>query len=148
MTALLFSLLTIAGGAEPIPAEVLALAAKARVAGPIVAWCGAQFASGESGGYAVAVSSAGRAGTYVAIDRNARATELGAFTDGADLACYSRGRAERLNRTIQQSETIEGSIRPRWKTTVICGFTDGTTAACWQYSPAQRSFVKVGGWVT
>ena len=31
---------------------------------------------------------------------------------------------------------------------LMCGFIDDTTAQCWQYSPADRSFVRVGQWIT
>jgi hypothetical protein len=37
---------------------------------------------------------------------------------------------------------------PRFNTTVVCGFLEDTVAECWQYSPDDRAFVKVGGWTT
>ncbi len=74
--------------------------------------------------------------------------DLAAFMPSADLSCYSRAEAEKLNIAISRSETIHGHITPRWSTTVVCGFVDETTATCWQYSPEDRLFVQVGGWVT
>jgi hypothetical protein len=122
------------------------LAAKARLA-PIVTWCRAEFQSGQSGSFAVAVRADG-AGRYVALDAGGRPTALSEFKGRADLSCYTRAEAEKLEQSIRQSETIHGQIAPRWNTTVVCGFTDETTAHCWQYSPADRTFVTVGGWTT
>jgi hypothetical protein len=134
--------------AQEKPQALTVLTAKAQLEGPIVAWCGAEFRSGQRGAFAVAVNSAAGGGRYVALDSDGRVTELAAFKSGAELACYSPAEAAKLNRTIKQSETIDGSIAPRWKTTVVCGFIDDTSAACWQYSPADRTFVKIGQWVT
>jgi hypothetical protein len=128
------------------PQELAALAAKAKVA-PIVTWCPADFQSGQQGSFAVAVGDHG-AGRYLVLDADGRVTALSEFTGRADLSCYTRVDAEKLERSIRQSETIRGQIAPRWNTTVVCGFTDNTTAHCWQYSPVDRSFVTVGGWTT
>ncbi|NOT25160.1 MAG: hypothetical protein HOP16_03560 [Acidobacteria bacterium] len=84
----------------------------------------------------------------MALDADGRVTALGSFTLVADLSCYSRAEAEKLGASIRQSDTIQGQITPRWATTVVCGFLDDTAAACWQYSPADGTFVKVGQWVT
>ena len=73
---------------------------------------------------------------------------LASFTGSAALSCYSRAEAEKLDVTIGRSEAIHGHITPRWRTTVVCAFVDNTTSVCWQYSPADRVFVKVGEWVT
>ena len=73
---------------------------------------------------------------------------LASFTGSAALSCYSRAVAEKLDVTIGRSEAIHGHITPRWRTTVVCAFVDNTTSVCWQYSPADRVFVKVGEWVT
>lgn len=134
--------------AQGIPSELAALAAKARLSGPVAAWCRAEFRSGHPGAYAVGVTSASGDGRYVALDADGRVTELGSFRRGADLSCYSPARAETLDVAIKQSETISGHIKPRWKTTVVCGFIDANAAVCWQYSPAERKFIKVGQWVT
>jgi hypothetical protein len=128
------------------PQELAALAAKAKVA-PIVTWCPADFQSGQQGSFAVAVGDHG-AGRYLVLDADGRVTALSEFTGRADLSCYTRVDAEKLERSIRQSETIRGQIAPRWNTTVVCGFTDNTTAHCWQYSPVDRTFVTVGGWTT
>jgi hypothetical protein len=129
------------------PAELQALVARAKLDGAVAAWCRAEFQSGQRGSYAVA-AGAGAGGRYLALDADGRATTLSAFAGRADLSCHTRAEAEQLDRSIRQSETIHGQVTPRWSTTVVCGFTDDTTAQCWQYSPADHAFVKVGGWTT
>ena len=130
-----------------MPAELEALVARTRLEGAVAAWCRGEFQSGQQGTHAVAVE-AGAGGRYLALDRDGRTTTLAPFTGRADLSCYTRAEAEQLDRSIRQSETIHGQIAPRWNTTVVCGFTDDTTAQCWQYSPADRAFVTVGEWTT
>lgn len=132
---------------QEMPPELVALAARARV-GNVASWCRAEFRSGHRGAYAVGLTSAGGGGRYVALDSDDSVTELGTFKRSADLSCYSRAQAEKLAVTIRQSDTIQGHIAPRWNTTVVCGFIDDTAAVCWQYSPDDRAFVEVGGWVT
>ena len=129
------------------PAELVTLMAKARLDGTVTAWCRAEFRSGRRGAFAVAVTRAG-GGRYVALGEDGRATELTPFSGKPDLSCYSRAEAEKLDRSIRQSETIHGQITPRWNTTVVCGFIDDTTAQCWQWSPTDRVFVRVGRWTT
>jgi len=147
MGALIVLALAMALQAMPKPPqELAALAAKAKVAA-IVTWCPAEFQSGQQGSFAVAVGDHG-AGRYLVLDADGRVTALSEFTGRADLSCYTRVDAEKLERSIRQSETIRGQIAPRWNTTVVCGFTDNTTAHCWQYSPVDRTFVTVGGWTT
>jgi hypothetical protein len=133
---------------QEIPAEVSALLAKSGVGGKVTAWCRAEFRGGQRGAYAVALASRSGGGRYLALEPDGRRTELGTFTGDADLSCYSRAEAETLDGTIRQSETIRGRVVPRWNTTVVCGFLDETSAECWQYAPASRTFVKVGQWVT
>lgn len=135
-------------GAQEVPSDLAALAAKARLSGPVAAWCRAEFRPGRPGGFAVGLTSATGGGRYLALDPDGTATELGSFKRSADLSCYSRARAEALDVTIKKSDTIHGHITPRWNTTVVCGFVDDTAAVCWQYSPADRAFVSVGQWVT
>ena len=132
---------------QAMPAELAALAAHAKLEGAVAAWCRAEFRVGSPGAFAVAEASTSRQ-RYLALDADGRVTELGAFSGKPDLSCYTRADAETLNRSIGQSETIHGQIAPRWNTTVVCGFTDDTTAHCWQYSPVARTFVTVGGWTT
>lgn len=147
MVALIVLALAVALQPAPKPPEELAaLAAKAKFA-PIITWCRAEFQPGRQGSFALAVGDHG-AGRYLALDADGRATALSEFTGRADLSCYTRADAEKLERSIRQSETIHGQIAPRWNTTVVCAFTDNTTAHCWQYSPVDRSFVTVGGWTT
>jgi hypothetical protein len=133
---------------QETPPELMALAAKAKLDGQVAAWCRAEFRSGKRGAFAVAVSSGKKGGRYVALDSDGRATELGPYESAPDLSCYSRAKAEKLDESIKDSDTIHGEIRPRWKTTVVCGFSDDTTATCWQYSPTKRVFVTVGKWIT
>ena len=125
-----------------VPQNVRKLAAGAGVAEPVIAWCQGRLRPGQRG-YAVA---AGR--RYLAIDGSGAAVELGTFADKPDLSCYSRAQARDLHRDIQRSETLSGRIAPRFDTTTVCGFVDATTATCWQYSPAERLYVEVGGWTT
>jgi hypothetical protein len=134
--------------AQDVPSELAVLATKAHLNGSVTAWCRAEFRSGHPGAFAVAVRAAERGGRYVALDSDGRVTDLGAFKGSADLSCYSRAGAEKLDATIRQSDTIQGHITPRWNTTIVCGFVEDTVAACWQYSPDGREFVKVGQWIT
>lgn len=142
----MFALAVALQPAAQLPQELTALAVKAKLA-PIVSWCRAEFQTGQAGSFAVAVA-AGEDRRYIALDADGRPTSLSEFKGRADLSCYTRAEAEKLERSIRQSETIHGQIAPRWNTTVICGFTDDTTAHCWQYSPVDRTFVTVGGWTT
>ena len=136
------------GSRQPIPPEVSALAAKAGLDAPVSAWCRVLFQAGRPRAYAVAITSADRGGRYLVVESNAAAVELAPFRETPDLACYTPAQAKALNRTIEVSETIQGRVTPRWSTTVVCGFVDETTSVCWQYSPPDRAFVKVGGWST
>ena len=134
--------------AQPTPSELSALTAKARLDAPVAAWCRGEFRSGHPGAFAVAMTAEAGGGRYLVLETDATVVELAKFTRSADLSCYSRAEAEKLNDTIARSRTIQGQITPRWNTTVICTFVDDTTSVCWQYSPADNGFVKVGGWVT
>lgn len=134
--------------AQLVPTELSARAAKARLDGPVAAWCRGEFRSGRPGAFAAAITSAGGGGRYVVLESDATVVELVSFTRGADLSCYTRAEAQKLNETIGQSDTIHGHIAPRWSTAVVCTFVDDTTSICWQYSPADRVFVQIGGWVT
>ena len=134
--------------AQSVPAELSALAAKARLDRPVTAWCKAEFRAGHPGAFAVAVTAATGGGRYVVLESDASVKELGSFTRRPDLSCYSRAEAEQLGVTTGRSPTIDGQITPRWNTAVICAFVDDTTSVCWQYSSDDGVFVKVGGWVT
>jgi hypothetical protein len=134
--------------AQSVPAELSALAAKARLDRPVTAWCRAEFRAGHAGDFALALTAADGGGRYVVLESDASIKELGLFTRRPDLSCYSRAEAQRLNVTIGRSPTIQGQVTPRWNTAVICAFVDDTTSVCWQYSPDDGVFVKIGGWVT
>ena len=133
---------------QPVPRELSTLAGRAKLSSEILAWCKGEFRTGRRGGYAVAIRSLGTAGRYVVVEATATIDELAPFAGAPDLACYTPAEARRLNAAMRRSETISGRLTPRWRTTVVCGFTDATTAACWQYSPVEKKYVKVGGWTT
>jgi hypothetical protein len=94
------------------------------------------------------MSSTAGGGRYLVLESDASVQELGAFTRRPDLSCYRRAEAEQLSVVIGRSPTIHGQITPRWNVAVICAFVDDTTSVCWQYSPDDGVFVKVGGWIT
>ena len=134
--------------AQPVPAELSALAAKARLASPLVDWCRGEFQPGHPGTFAVAVSGAGAGGRYLVLEADGTVVDLASFSRSPDLSCYTSAEARAVHQAIGRSDTIHGQVVPRWGTTVVCAFVDDTTAVCWQYSPADRAFVQVGGWVT
>jgi hypothetical protein len=134
--------------AQPVPADLSALAETARLDSPIVGWCKGEFKRRGSPAYAVASGAPSGGGRYLVLESDATVTELATFTGSADLSCYTPADARRLHGSIQQSETIEGRIVPRWRTTVVCAFVADTQSVCWQYSPNDRVFVQIGGWVT
>jgi hypothetical protein len=136
------------GGVQNVPPDLQSLAAKARVEGTLTAWCRAEFIPRRAGAFAAAVSGGAEGGRYVALEPDGRLSVLAAFQGDADLTCYSPDEARRLDSTIRRSETMQGAVRPRWNTTVVCGFVDNTSALCWQYSTALRRFVEVGRWTT
>lgn len=140
---------SVAFAASELPPPSLSeAAAKARLNGPFAAWCAGEFRPGKPDAYAVALPAAQGAGRYVVIERDGTSFELSSFRGRADLSCYSPVEAKRLNVAIAASETIQGEVNPPWMTTVVCGFVEETNAVCWQFSPAERRFVKVGEWVT
>ena len=122
------------------PADVMALMTKASIPGRLYSFCAV------TGGFAIATVGAERG--YLVVHGDGRAETLAAYTGRPDLTCYTRREAEKLDVTIRSSETIEGSVTPRWDSTVICGFVRDTEAVCWQYSPQEKKFVRIGGWVT
>lgn len=130
------------------PTELAALLKASRIDAPVAASCRGEFSEGRGPGYAVAVALGAKGGRYLVLQPGAEAVELAAFTDGADLTCYSVDEAERMNAAIRESEGIHGQIRPSGGGTVVCGFVDSTTAACWQFDPATKRFVRAGGWIT
>lgn len=134
--------LTSAALVAQAPANVRQRAEAAGITAPIAAWCQGQFRPGQRG-YAVAAGD-----RYLVIDGNGAAVELAMFTGKPDLSCYTRTQARDLHRDLQRSDTLDGGIRPRFATSIVCGFVEATTATCWQYSPAERTYVEVGGWTT
>jgi hypothetical protein len=139
---------TASAAAGPVPPALSAAAAKARLSGPFSAWCAGALRPGRPGAFAVAAQPAQGAARYLVVERDGRSFELSAFKGRADLSCYTPAEARRLSASIAVSQTIKGKVNPRWPSTVICGFVEETNAICWQYSSAQKRFVKVGEWVT
>jgi hypothetical protein len=131
----------------PVPAELVALLAKASISDRVVDWCAAAFQAGQKGAYAVALEARSR-GCYVVVTPDGGVTELSVFDGAPDLACYTAPEARKLDETIKQSETIEGSLAPQFNTTVVCGFVEATQAVCWQYASRVRRFIVVGRWRT
>ncbi len=115
---------------------------------PVLSWCRGEFRAGRPAAYAVAVGSANGSGRYLVLESDAAAVGLASFTDGADLSCYTTEEAKQLDRSIASTDIIHGTIAPTFPTTVVCAFVESTRAVCWQYSPAKRTFVQVGGWIT
>ena len=134
--------------AQPAPPELSALAAKARLDRPVAAWCRGEFRSGYPGAFAFHVTTATPRARNQVLETDAMVVDLASNTGSADLSCYSRAEAEKLNVTIGRSLTIHGQITPRWNAAVVCAFVDNTTSVCWQYSPTEGVFVRVGEWVT
>jgi hypothetical protein len=138
----------LAAAVQPVPADLAALTAKAHTSGTIAAWCRGEFRPGRPRGFAAAVAAASGGGRYVVFEADGTVEDLATFGSAASLSCYTRAEASSLDETIRSSDTIHGHVAPRWNTTVVCGFIDDTNALCWQYSPADRAFVKIGEWVT
>ena len=134
--------------AQPVPTNLSALVARARIDGRVEAWCAGRFHPKPTNAFAVAMTSPAGGGRYVVIEADAAFKELARFSGGADLSCYTRAEAQRLDRTIRQSATIHGRITPRGNTTIACGFIEDTIAVCWQFDPSTGAFVTIGGWTT
>ena len=98
-------------GAEPLPLEFMAATSKAKIADPIVGWCGGEFRSGHPGGFAIAVSSAQAGGRYLVVEANGQVIELASFSGRADLSCYTTHEARKLDQTISRSATIHRQRR-------------------------------------
>ena len=128
------------------PAELSAIASAAGIEQELSGWCRGEFRAGYADTFAIAVGSSG--GRYLVVERNSSPIELARFTGKPSIACYSRSEMRRLADSIRRSPTIHGGVTPRWNTATVCGFVDNTTSVCWQYSPDDRTFVKVGEWVT
>ena len=133
---------------QAVPADLEKLVQQARLTGPVSAWCRGEFQPGRRAGFAVALSAAAGESRYVVLHTDGAVAELARFANTPDLSCYSRAGALELNASLGRSDTVQGRVTPRWRTTVICGFVEDTRAVCWQYSPDARAFVEVGGWVT
>jgi SAM-dependent methyltransferase len=136
---------------EPTAAssELTALIAKAKLDRPVALSCRGEFRTGRAGAFAVAVTSAtGAGGQYLVLDPDGTVSLLAAFSEGPDLACYTRAAAEQLNDSIARARTVHGSVNPPWDTTIVCGFVEDTRSVCWQFSPAENRFVTIGEWIT
>ena len=149
LSAVFFTEAVFAAEPGPIPPELAALEAKAKLQDPIVSWCKGAFVPGKPSGFAVAVSRNKTEGRYLIIDSLGQVSEIAAFTGGADLNCYTAAEAKDLAKTIAENETTHGGIVPRYKSAVICVAQDRSpTTLCWQYSPKAKAFVKIGSWTT
>lgn len=140
----------IAALAQPVtalPRELSALLTRTAYAGRVESWCRVTIDNEQPVGFAVALVTPKRS-QYAVVQPDARIVALADYSGRSDLACYSRPEAQKLDASIKASETIQGSVTPRWNTTVICGFVEPTAAMCWQYSPTERAFVGIGGWTT
>lgn len=150
LLAALFAAVEAAAGQAtpaPAPADLFALLSKAAVSDRVVDWCAAAFHAGQKGAYAVALASRSR-NRYAAVTPDGSVTDLAMFDGAPDLACYASQEARKLDATIKQSDTIDGSITPQFSTTVVCGIVEATRAVCRQYAPGVRRFVVVGRWQT
>jgi hypothetical protein len=125
-----------------VPSAARRVAAAAGIPDPVLAACQGQFRPGQRG---FAIAAGGR---YLVLDGSGTPAELARFEGKPDLSCYSRAQARDLHREIQRSDTLSGRVAPRFDTTTICAFVEATTATCWQYSPAERMYIEVGGWTT
>lgn len=132
---------------QPIPPDLSRLLARAGLESPIVRWCRGEFRSGRTGAYALAIAAA-TGGRYIVVESDGTLADLASFSGGADLSCYTPAEIRELDLTIRRSETIHGRVAAPGTTAVVCGFVDDTKAVCWQYSPAERVYVTVGGWIT
>jgi hypothetical protein len=131
---------------EP-PGELTALLAKADLADSVLASCATEFTAGVQS-FAVATGHGPQGGRYLVVEPDATVHALAEFVAGAEVSCYSPEEAAALHATIAESETIAGEVRPLHETGTVCGFVNSTDAVCWQYSPADRAVVRVGGWTT
>ena len=135
-------------GAQPLPAELSALAVSARLDLPVTNWCRGEFHAEHPGAYAVAVTAATGGGRYLVLESGAVAIELALFTGSPEISCYTPEAARTLDLEIRRSSTIDGQITTPWTTTVVCAFVENPRATCWQHSPVATAFVKVGEWTT
>jgi hypothetical protein len=134
--------------AAVLPPELAPLMAKAGIEDTPSVWCLGHFQARTPNTFAAAVPSPNGGGRYLVFGLTEAAMELASFSGGPDLACYSPERGQETEREHRRLRDHSRWISPTFKTTVVCAFVDDTSAVCWQYSPATRAFVKVGGWVT
>lgn len=137
-----------AGAQTPLPTPLQAALARAQLAQPVAAWCAGDLIAGQAREHAVAVPSPAGGGRYMVVGVNGSVTLLVAYAGAPNLACHSPAQASALSASIGRTATVQGAIKPHWRTTVVCGFVENTHAVCWQYSPAEQAFVKVGEWTT
>jgi hypothetical protein len=105
--------------------------------------CPVTLGEGQAAGRAMA-----EAGRYKVVGDGGVSFDLAGYAGRPELSCYTPQAARKLNSTIAVSETVRGSVKPRWRTTVVCGFVEETRAVCWQYSPKDKRFIQVGSWIT
>jgi hypothetical protein len=134
--------------AGQLPAGLVKLVDEAQLAGRIAAWCEVDGTPQGTEHVAVSVSTASSTGEYVVLRRGERPQRLATFSGPGELSCHTPQAARDLELSIRQSVTIEGGVEPRGDATVVCGFTDHTSAVCWQYSPVEDIYMQVGRWST
>src|SRR5688572_10234427 len=127
--------------AGSLPPDLATLIARTSIGGRVYSWCPV------TDGFAAAMVGKGEA-RYVVLHADGRTETLAVYTGRPDLTCYRRREAEKLDAAVRSSETIAGSLTPLWDSTVVCGFVEDTRATCWQFSPAEKAFVVIGGWTT
>jgi hypothetical protein len=133
--------------ATTVPPADADLLRGAGIRGEVAASCSLSPTRGKPKTLALQVSTSS-GGEYVIVERGSPPIVLARFQGKGELSCRTPQEARRLGATIARSETIRGSLRPRWNTTVVCGFTSSTEALCWQYSPRELRYTRIGGWST
>jgi hypothetical protein len=141
-------LLAAAGAlAAELPAAFAGALREAGLDGEVVSSCSLSSRRAQPQAHAVQLATAS-GGTYVVVERGRPPSVLAQFQGRGELSCHTPQQARRLHAALARSETLRGALRPRWNTTVVCGFTSATEAACWQYAPPHGRYTRIGGWLT
>ena len=64
-----------------------------------------------------------------------------------EVQCLSAMEVKRRNKLFSTMEGIEGHIASKTAFDTICFFIEQTEAACYEYDPLKKQFLKVGGWI-
>ena len=141
LTVLAFALGTRSiAAAQPLPAELSALAVEARLDLPVTDWCRGQFQTGHPGAYAVAVTAAKGAAATSCLNRVPPRSSWPCSPVVPEIACYTPAAARALDLEIKSSSTIDGQITAPWTTAVVCAFLENTRARCCQWQPKTAHF--------